>query len=156
MGPLDRPKRVSRFVLEVSWASFVRFLLPKMALGGFRGRLWLVLGAPEGLFKSVLASDKLISIIKTALPSFDTLFFFVVVVAAAAVVVIVVVVAAAAAAAAVVVVIFEVDCILPLSFCSLASAFSGTDKVSDGAVLILTPSILSLIVLMTPGVTATR
>ena len=47
LGPLDRPKRASRFVLELSWASFARFLLPKMALGRFWGRLWLVLSAPE-------------------------------------------------------------------------------------------------------------
>ena len=80
MGPLDRPKRASRFVLELSWASFARFLLPKMALGGFWGRLWLVLGAPEGLLGVVLASDKPISTIKTALPSFDTLFYLAVVV----------------------------------------------------------------------------
>ena len=38
LGPLDRPKRASRFVLELSWAWFARFLLPKMALGGFWGR----------------------------------------------------------------------------------------------------------------------
>ena len=63
-----------------------------MALGGFWGRLWLVFGAPEGLLGGVLASDKPISTIKTALPSFDTLFFLVVVVAAAAVVVVAVVV----------------------------------------------------------------
>ena len=62
-----------------------------MALGGFWGRLWLVLGAPEGLLGGVLASDKPISTIKTALPSFDTLFFLVVVVAAAAVLVVLVV-----------------------------------------------------------------
>ena len=30
-GPLDRPKRASRFVFEFSWASFARSLLPKMA-----------------------------------------------------------------------------------------------------------------------------
>ena len=51
LGPLDRPKRASRFVLELSWASFARFLLPKMALGAFWGCLWLVLGAPEGLLR---------------------------------------------------------------------------------------------------------
>ena len=79
MGPLDRPKRASRFVLELSWASFARFLLPKMALGAFWGCLWLVLGAPEGLLKVVLASVKPISTIKTALPSFDTLFYLAVV-----------------------------------------------------------------------------
>ena len=92
MGLLDRPKKASRFVLGLSWVWFARFLLPKMALGGFWGRLWLVLGAPEGLLGGVLASDKPISTIKTALPSFDTLFFLVVVVAAAAVVVVVAVV----------------------------------------------------------------
>ena len=72
-----------------------------MALGGFWGRLWLVLGAPEGLLGGVLASDKPISTIKTVLPSFDTFFLLVVVVAAAAVVVVVVAVGAVAAAAAV-------------------------------------------------------
>ena len=57
----------------------------------FWGRLWLVFGAPAGLLGGVLASDKPISTIKTALPSFDTLFVPVVVVAAAVVVVAVVV-----------------------------------------------------------------
>merc|ERR1712138_275843 len=80
LGPLDRPKRASRFVLELSWASFARFLLPKMALGAFWGCLWLILGAPEGLLRVVLASVKPISTIKTALPSFDTLFYHAVVV----------------------------------------------------------------------------
>ena len=61
-----------------------------MALGAFWGCLWLVLGAPEGLLRVVLASVKPISTIKTALPSFDTLFFLVFVVAAAAAVVVVV------------------------------------------------------------------
>ena len=51
-----------------------------MALGAFWGCLWLVLGAPEGLLKVVLASVKPISTIKTALPSFDTLFYLAVVV----------------------------------------------------------------------------
>ena len=32
-GPLDRPKKASRFALELSWASFDRFLLPNMACG---------------------------------------------------------------------------------------------------------------------------
>ena len=73
LGPLDRPKRASRFVLELSWASFARFLLPKMALGAFWGCLWFVFGAPEGLLGGVLASVKTISTIKTAFPSFDTL-----------------------------------------------------------------------------------
>ena len=80
LGPLDRPKRASRFVLELSWASFARFLLPKMALGALWGCLWLVLGAPEGPLGVVLASVKPISTIKTALPSFDTLFSLAVVV----------------------------------------------------------------------------
>ena len=51
LGPLDRPKRASRFVLELSWAWFARFLLPKMALGASWGCFWLVLGAPEGLLR---------------------------------------------------------------------------------------------------------
>ena len=50
-----------------------------MALGAFWGCLWLVLGAPEGLLRVVLASVKPISTIKTALPSFDTLFYLAVV-----------------------------------------------------------------------------
>ena len=33
--PLDRSKTVSKFVLESSWASFARFLLPIMASGEF-------------------------------------------------------------------------------------------------------------------------
>ena len=45
-----------------------------MALGASWGCLWLVLGAPEGLLRVVLASVKPISTIKTALPSFDMLF----------------------------------------------------------------------------------
>ena len=45
-----------------------------MALGGFWGHLWLVLGAPDGLLRVVLASVKPISTIKTAFPSFDILF----------------------------------------------------------------------------------
>ena len=79
-GASSRPKRASRFVLELSWASFARFLLPKIALGALWGRHWLVFGAPEGLLGGVLASVKPISTIKTAFPSFDTLFFLVVVV----------------------------------------------------------------------------
>ena len=54
-----------------------------MALGALWGCLWLVLGAPEGLLRVVLASVKPMSTIKTALPSFDILFY----IAAAAVVV---------------------------------------------------------------------
>ena len=56
------------------------------------GSFWVL---PK-LLRVVLASVKPISTIKTALPSFDTLFFVVVVVAAAAVVVVVVVVVAVA------------------------------------------------------------
>ena len=46
-----------------------------MALGGFWDRLWLVLGAPDGFLGGVLASDKPISTIKTAIPIFDILLF---------------------------------------------------------------------------------
>ena len=93
LGPLDRPKRASRFVLELSWASFARFLLPKMALGGFWGRLWLVLGAPEGLLRVVLASVKPFATIKTALSELRNLMVLVpdVVVAVVLVVVLVVI-----------------------------------------------------------------
>ena len=79
LGPLHRPKKASRFVLELPWASFARFLLPKMALGAFWSCLWLVLGAPDGLWRVVLASVTPISTIKTALPSFDIIFSLVVV-----------------------------------------------------------------------------
>ena len=44
LGPLDRPKRASRFVLELSWAWFACFLLSKMALerrGAVFGSLWV-------------------------------------------------------------------------------------------------------------------
>ena len=58
LGPLDRPKRASRFVLEPSWAWFARFLLPKMALGASWGCFWLVLGAPEGLLRLVLGAPE--------------------------------------------------------------------------------------------------
>ena len=54
-------------------------MLPKMALGRFWGHLWLVLGAPDGLLRVVLASVTPISTIKTALPSFDIIFSLVVV-----------------------------------------------------------------------------
>ena len=52
-GLLDRPKRASRFVLELSWASFACFVLPKVALGKLWGCIWLVLsplGASWGRF----------------------------------------------------------------------------------------------------------
>ena len=80
LGPLDRPKRASKFVLELSWASLARFLLPMMALGAFWGCIWLVLGAPEGISRVVLASVKPFPTIKTAFPSFGTLFYLAVVV----------------------------------------------------------------------------
>ena len=79
-GPLDRPKRASIFILELSWAWFARLLLPKMALGRFWGHLWLVFGAPDGLLTVVLTSVKPISTITTAHPSFDILFALAVVV----------------------------------------------------------------------------
>ena len=74
-GALDRPTKASTFVLGLSWAWFACFLLPKIALGRFWGRIWLVLGAPEGLLRVILAPVKPISTIKTALPSFDILFY---------------------------------------------------------------------------------
>ena len=80
LGPLDRPKRASRFVLELSWAWFARSLLLKMALGASWGCFWFVVGAPEGLLRVVLASVKPISTIKTAFPSFDILCYLAVVV----------------------------------------------------------------------------
>ena len=49
-------------------------------LGSVMGLFWLVLGAPEGLFRVVLASVEPISTIKTAFPSFDILFSLAVVV----------------------------------------------------------------------------
>ena len=52
LGTLDRPQKTPRFVLGLSWVLFTRLLLPKMALGGFWGRLWLVFGAPEGLLRA--------------------------------------------------------------------------------------------------------
>ena len=133
MGPLDRPKRASRFVLELSWASFARFLLPKMALGAFWGCLWLVLGAPEGLLRVVLASVKPISTITTALPSFDTLFYLAVVVVVillllfllllllvlVLVLLLVLLVVVAAAAVLVVLVVAVVVSLLPCNFSSI-------------------------------------
>ena len=116
MGPLDRPKRASRFVLELSWASFARFLLPKMALGAFWGCLWLVLGAPEGLLRVVLASVKPISTIKTALPSFDTLFYLAVVVVVLLLLLVLVLFLVLAVAAVVVVVVLV--SLLPCNFSS--------------------------------------
>ena len=37
-GPLSRPKRASRFILELAWAWFARPLLPKITLRGFWDR----------------------------------------------------------------------------------------------------------------------
>ena len=74
MGPQDRQESASRFVLELQWASFARCLLPKMALGAVWGCIRLVVDAPGGIVKDVLASVKPISTIKTALPSFDAAF----------------------------------------------------------------------------------
>ena len=51
LGPLDRPKRASRFALELSWAWFARFLLPKMALG-VRGAVFGSFGCSRGLLKA--------------------------------------------------------------------------------------------------------
>ena len=45
----------------------------------FGCHIWLVLGAPDGLLRVVLASVTPISTIKTALPSFDIIFSLVVV-----------------------------------------------------------------------------
>ena len=121
LGPLDRPKKASRFVLELSWASFARFLLPKMALGAFWGCLWLVLGAPEGLLRVVLASVKPISTIKTALPSFDTLFYLAVVVLLLLLLVLVLVIFLVLVVVAVadVVVVAVLVSVLPCNFSSI-------------------------------------
>ena len=67
LGPLDRPKKASRFVLELSWAWFARFLLPKMALGASWGCFWLVLGAPEGLLRLVLGAPEGLSRVEIGL-----------------------------------------------------------------------------------------
>ena len=49
-GPIDPPKRASRYILELSWAWFARLLLPKIALGGFWGRrcIFYILSEPLG------------------------------------------------------------------------------------------------------------
>ena len=119
MGPLHRPHRASRFLLELSWASFARFLLPKMALGAFWGCLWLVLGAPEGLLRVVLASVKPISTIKTALPSFDTLFYLAVVVVLLLLVLVLVLLLVLVVVVAAVVVVVVVVSLLPCNFSSI-------------------------------------
>ena len=91
-----------------------------MALGAFWGCLWLVLGAPEGLLRVVLASVKPISTIKTALPSFDTLFYLAVVVVLLLLLVLVLVLllVLVVVVAAVVVVVVLVS-LLPCNFSSI-------------------------------------
>ena len=61
-----------------------------MALGAFWGCIWLVLGAPENLLRVDLASVKPFSTIKTAFPSFGTLFYLAVVVVVVVAVVVIV------------------------------------------------------------------
>ena len=73
LGPLHRPLKASRSLLELSWASFARFLLPKMVLRAFGGRIWLVSGAPRILLGGILLSVKPTLTIKTDLRSFVTL-----------------------------------------------------------------------------------
>ena len=51
LGPRDRPKRVSRFVLELCSASCARFLLPKMAWGASM----LCFISPRSLLESILS-----------------------------------------------------------------------------------------------------
>ena len=43
VGALDRPRRPARVFLELDWASFARFLLPKMVFRTLCGRQWLPL-----------------------------------------------------------------------------------------------------------------
>ena len=75
LGALHRPKRASRFDLELPWASFACFLLLKMALSTFWGRLELVFGAPSGLSVGVFVPVGPILTFKTDLPSVHTLLF---------------------------------------------------------------------------------
>ena len=91
-----------------------------MALGALWGCLWLVLGAPEGLLRVVLASVKPISTIKTALPSFDTLFYLAVVVVLLLLLVLILVLllVLVVVVAAVVVVVVLVS-LLPCNFSSI-------------------------------------
>ena len=70
LGPLDRPKGASSFVLELPWASFARFLLPKMVVRAFWGRLWFVFDASGGFGGGVLVSVKSILTTKTDSGSF--------------------------------------------------------------------------------------
>ena len=48
MGPLARPRRPSRILLELYWASFARFLLPKLVFRTFCGRQLHPLGVLWG------------------------------------------------------------------------------------------------------------
>ena len=74
-GTLHRPKRASRFDLELPWASFACFLLLKMALSTFWGRLGLVFGAPSGLSVGVFVPVGPILTFKTDFPSVHTFLF---------------------------------------------------------------------------------
>ena len=78
------------------------------------------MGAPEGLLRVVLASVKPISTIKTALPSFDTLFYLAVVVVLLLLLVLVLVLllVLVVVVAAVVVVVVLVS-LLPCNFSSI-------------------------------------
>ena len=75
LGALHRPKRASRFDLELPWASFACFLPLKMALSTFWGRIGLVFGAPRGLSVGVFVPVGPILTFKTDLPSVHTLLF---------------------------------------------------------------------------------
>ena len=75
LGALHRPKRASRFDLELSWASFACFLLLKMALSTFWGRLGLVFGAPSALSVGVFVPVGPILTFKTDFPSVHTFLF---------------------------------------------------------------------------------
>ena len=70
LGLLDRPKGASSFVLELPWASSARFLLPKMVVRAFGGRLWLIFDASGGFGCGVLVSVKSILITETDSRSF--------------------------------------------------------------------------------------
>ena len=118
-GALDRPTKASRFVLGLSWAWFACFLLPKIALGRFWGRIWLVLGVSKGLLRVVLASVKPISTIKTALPSFDTLFYLAVVVLLLLLVLVLVLLLVLVVVLAAVVVVVVLVSLLPCNFSSI-------------------------------------
>ena len=75
LGALHRPKRASRFDLELPWASFACFLLLKMALSTFWGRLGLVFGAPSGLSVGVFVPVGPILTFKTDFPSVHIFLF---------------------------------------------------------------------------------